>query len=503
MREVSSVLSDAYDRDAFQRSVRTIPGLTKARDRAARILPHAEAFVEDVFCSLFKLNVVVRKPEDLSAASQINRRMVEGILRSDAYFELKKRTELRQADAAAASIVLVDRALAALAREYRINHESLGAAATASEDESKLENLHDELEHLESIEGVDEMMKSALEDQLEKEISDLASKVEAGQSEQQGLAANLTDEIDDAVALRLSKLPAELDEVESHMRALGIGSGRQMSAARSLELGDRLLKSKKLRLLAKLVGAFRDVAREARRKRVARVPQEVHAITTGSNLERLLPSELLGLDANRRGLHLDFLRRYVERGLFEYELHGAASRGPLVVCVDASGSMNGSKELWAKAVALTLMEIARREKRRCLAILFSSGHELFEVELLRGGPGHGRRADVDDEAVLAFAEHFFGGGTSFEEPLRRATDAVASGRYRRGDVVFITDGEADVSAALVEEIEQKKKKHKFSIRGIVVDVAASKSHTLDRFCDDVKRVTDLASESLSDLFSAV
>jgi uncharacterized protein with von Willebrand factor type A (vWA) domain len=104
---------------------------------------------------------------------------------------------------------------------------------------------------------------------------------------------------------------------------------------------------------------------------------------------------------------------------------------------------------------------------------------------------------------LRFAEHFPGGGTDFEQPLRRAVEAISEGRYRRGDVVFITDGEAQVSDGLIAELEQKRKKHRFKIRGILVDSAHSSTETLERFCDDLRRVTDLTADSLSDLFSAV
>ena len=65
----------------------------------------------------------------------------------------------------------------------------------------------------------------------------------------------------------------------------------------------------------------------------------------------------------------------------------------MVICVDGSGSMSGSKELWAKAVALTLMDIARREKRACLALVFSAGDPLAEGAL--GDPGGLRRYVVE------------------------------------------------------------------------------------------------------------
>ena len=56
----------------------------------------------------------------------------------------------------------------------------------------------------------------------------------------------------------------------------------------------------------------------------------------------------------------------------------------------------------------------------------------------------------------------------------------------------------------VRRIRIEKKKHRFSIRGILVDSPhARRSETLESFADEVRRVSDLASESMADLFAAV
>ncbi len=81
---------------------------------------------------------------------------------------------------------------------------------------------------------------------------------------------------------------------------------------------------------------------------------------------------------------------------------------------------------------------------------------------------------------------------------------MATGSYRRGDIVFITDGEAHVSEQLVDRIEAQRKAHRFRIRGIEVNVQpGSRADTLARFCDDVRQVTDLTADSIADVFAAV
>ena len=384
----------------------------------------------------------------------------------------------------------------------------LVAAAEAAQDEEGLDAKRRALEALRELGEAapfDPEDRDKLEADLVREVDAAKRALDKTQRKLRQIADDLPLAMDNDISGTVERMPGQMDGVDQQLTSLGLGGGGEgkVSVEKRLELGERLAKSKKLQLLARLTGAFREVAFEARRRRVARAPQELHEIKAGAELNRLLPSELLGLSKRRRALPLEFLRRLTEGQLLQFDLHGPAARGPMVVCVDGSGSMQGSKELWAKAVALTLMEVARRERRRCLAVVFSGTEVLFEVELLgQGRRGQGRMRVLDD-AVLSFAEHFPGGGTNFEAPLRRALSAVAEGAYRRGDVVFITDGEATVSDELVADIKAAKKKHRFKIRSIEVDVAGSRAETLERFSDEVRKISDLTADSLADLFAAV
>lgn len=546
--QLHTVVCDGYDREVLARILRRDRALTDLQQRLARLLPHAGPLLCDLFCALFKMNVVSRPEGELSAAVLINRRIVQSVVKNRDLAELRKRTELRESECAAALPSLVERIMRALGREFRYLPERLMATAEVAHDERELAERKAELEHLQKLppeafedgqseqtedeqselgddtdddhledaddrdDRADAKAKNAREKlaaELTDEIDGLERRIAKVRAEQARTADRLASELDDSVGLKIALLPKQMDEADEQLSnlSLGRGDGGHVDAGRRLQLGERLLRSRKLQLLAKLVGAFREVANEARRKRVARSPQELHAISSGAQLERILPSELFGLPRRRGLLHKEFLRRLAEGQLLQYELHGASARGPIVVCVDGSGSMRGAKELWAKAVALTLMDIARREKRRCLAIVFSSSHEIFQVELLASGASRALqgsvRARVLDQNVLDFAEYFPGGGTDFEEPLRRAMDAVGTGNYRRGDIVFITDGHAHVSADLLDELDRRRRKHRFRVRGILVDVVDSSTRTLQGFCDDVRLVSDLVADPLSDLFASI
>lgn len=504
---LACVLFDGYDREVYEGLVTKERALGEVKERAQRLLPHADHLFLDLFSILFKMNVVLLDERELSAGALVHRRLLSAVLRSPGIVALRDRTRLDPATTCEALIYLGHKILDALTTGDRVVASELLSIADAALDEEQLEQIKKELEHLDELpEGAfSEEERDALEKSLKRDIRKMTIAANQSRKAQSKLAFDLPLDLESDLDRQITAMPGSMDELSDDLRALGLSSGAEgrMPAHEKMALGERLMRSKKLRLLARLTGAFKDVALEARKKRVSRAPQETHAIETGRQLERVLPSELLAMKPERRALHLDFVRRFIEGQLLQYQLEGPAQRGPMVVCVDGSGSMHGPKEIWSKAVALTLMEIARREKRRCLALVFSSGSALFEVELLSKRTARGR-PQANIEEVLRFAEHFPGGGTDFEEPLTRALDlVVGDGRYRRGDIVFITDGEAHVSDALIERIDEKRRRQRFAIRGILVDVAHARAETMERFCDTLKLVSELTGDTLVDLFGAV
>lgn len=510
MAELNAVLADGYDRETFELALTKHEALRDVGARLGRLLPHPEHLLCDLYCALFKLNVVLRPAKALSPSVLINRQVLQIVVKNRHLHSLRQRTELDPGMAATGTVLIAERVLNGLKREFQHEPEKLLHALESANDEEALIQRRaeaDALERLSQTPGEPNPLDAhELRGELGEEIDELEAKLARDRRRQQA-AAKTAAGMGKALNSELEQLPSKLNDAEQHARSLGVGSGSSTDAERRLELGEQIMRSRKLRLLARLVGAFREVAFEARQRRVVRAPQELHAISMGAELERLLPSELLALRPSvapsaGKGLRLDFLRRYSERKLLQYQLEASAERGPMVVCVDGSGSMRGSKEIWSKAVALTLMEIARREHRACLAIIFSAGDPLFELEFLAKARA-GARRHIRDEAVMQFAEHFPGGGTDFEPPLQRAVDAVTAGHYRRGDIVFITDGHAAISEELIRHIAITRKRHQFKIRALLVDVGEHERCAVERFADDIRYITDLTADSVSDMFAAV
>ena len=105
-----------------------------------------------------------------------------------------------------------------------------------------------------------------------------------------------------------------------------------------------------------------------------------------------------------------------------------------------------------------------------------------------------------DDRALDVAEYFPGGGTDFEMPLDAAVGRLAEARYRRGDVVLITDGECQVSPEWLERFRATKRRLGFSLYSVLIDVGteqhAPRSRELSDRVTSVSRLTDAAARDL-------
>jgi uncharacterized protein with von Willebrand factor type A (vWA) domain len=63
------------------------------------------------------------------------------------------------------------------------------------------------------------------------------------------------------------------------------------------------------------------------------------------------------------------------------EIRPAAELGPIILCLDTSGSMRGAREVVAKALALECMRGAHRQQRQCYLYAFSGPDQVQELEL--------------------------------------------------------------------------------------------------------------------------
>eukprot|EP00879_Flechtneria_rotunda_P013426 GHRR01014017.1.p1 GENE.GHRR01014017.1~~GHRR01014017.1.p1 ORF type:complete len:601 (+),score=219.05 GHRR01014017.1:188-1990(+) len=98
------------------------------------------------------------------------------------------------------------------------------------------------------------------------------------------------------------------------------------------------------------------------------------------------------------------------------EIRPAAEMGPIILCLDTSGSMRGAREVVAKALALECMRGAHRQQRPCYLYAFSGPEQVQELEL---------SVDVRSlDKLLGFLSCSFMGGTDVDRPLQLSLERL-------------------------------------------------------------------------------
>jgi uncharacterized protein with von Willebrand factor type A (vWA) domain len=219
------------------------------------------------------------------------------------------------------------------------------------------------------------------------------------------------------------------------------------------------------------------IAAGKRRQRVKHGADEFTDIEQGADLGRALPAELGKLQHPCR--RLEFMRAFIERQMLQYELSGneALGRGPLVLLLDKSGSMDGERDTWATALALALLEHAHAERRPFVLIDFN-GSVTYETTVEPGG-------QLPHEALFVSC----GGGTSIATAFERALDLIAHHprALRRSDIVLITDGGSDPGRA--PELRERARALGVTSLGLAIEVSAE---MLAPWCDEAHGVSSLS-----------
>jgi uncharacterized protein with von Willebrand factor type A (vWA) domain len=507
VQRLAHVETDSFDREAFARVRAASAELSELEAEGARLLPHPGALLLDLFASLYKLNRIRHPSQEMAVSVRVHALLLDLLEETGALNVLRTHSELDIERAGLGTALLAGRLFEWLRRSGAFTEQELVDAFRAAETELERDGeagAADEAERLSREEASGEPGRRALASEAERRRRH-AAELEAELARARDAAERAVEQVprDARRQLRrqVERAPEELeqalDQLESWELTLGKTSEGGGEAARRIDLGRRLASNPKLAKLSALVGRMSEQARGLRRARTPRRSAEVFRTEVGDDPGRLLPAELalLGHPLAR----LDLLRRLLEGSAGVYSLRGLdrQGKGPVVVCLDTSSSMTGEKELWSKAVVLTLLHLARRRRRPFEVIAFSGAEApLVHFPLLaRGG------AVPDPGTVLALAEHFPGGGTSFEKVLSAALERVSEPGLRgRADHVLISDGESSVSPAFLERLALVRRRDELAVLTVLIDVGPSTVESVRRFSDRVVSVRQLTDESTRELF---
>ena len=222
------------------------------------------------------------------------------------------------------------------------------------------------------------------------------------------------------------------------------------------------------KIVEKLGRNYISEKKKASRTVSKRSRNELFGIHKSDDLARVLPSEFINLENEE--LEYLFYAKLLEDNLLTYELGGVTKskeqyeeenkkKGPVIACIDTSGSMNGIPLMKAKALLLATADILEKEKRSLYILLFGESGQIKELNI---------NQSYEKVEILKFLNTGYGGGTNFETPIKRGIEIIEDIKeYNKADILMITDGFCEISQEFKNYLNKKKEELDFSVYTVI------------------------------------
>ena len=443
--------TDAFDRRRFGQLFEMSEKMRQLERKGKRSFPSFRPLMGDMWAGLFKM-----KPELLTEVDptlEMNRQLMERVMSENGFQEFREFTRL---------------------------DDLASALGTVKYSETVLEWIEEQARQNQALQQALQQVKSSDTGAMQQAAKALA---EALEQNGQALARSLQNAAKEAIQTK--------ENLKSLLGGIEAGSGdaelKKVPLRDQLALAEKLSHDPKFKEIAQWAGRLKLIARKKQRSK-HRESIDRSGITMGNQVEKLLPSELAAFSSliTKR----DFLRRYAEGQTLQFDTHGKEQlgKGPIILCLDQSGSMSDQDTI-SKGFALALMSIARKQRRDFALILFSSSAKeplIYE------------RGKITVRDMVQLANIFLDGGTDFESPLKKAAKVIEKSRLIKADIIFLTDGEANVSDEFREKWNELNLKKGFRVLTLLLGTA--KDYTVKKFSDRVVKAKNLLDDAAYQAF---
>lgn len=424
---------------------------------------------ENLFADTFRALHTLDSPELEDAAKvkpsrELNRRIMQQLTASEKFRELRPDTRHDEVASAFTAMGLADGLRESLTSEMR---EQIVRVKAMVENEDVIQGAQQTLEQLRQ--QVREQGGKATQQQKEA----MKNASQAKNQAREGLANEQAEQQQEGLGVgALDKLEEALDQAKENADAMGSlpgtdpGTGQKLSPDEMIELADKWRSNPDLFEMAKMIGRMQRDLRYRRSNRVIGGREEIVDVTTGNDIPLLLPQEKMKL--RNPILRRDFMRRFYEESLVQYETRGyaEAGRGPIIICLDGSGSMGGMPNIWARSLAISFISIAKREKRDAAAVEFSSTGQVRRWDFMA-------KESINPLKIIDFASHMFNGGTDITGGVLSAKELIDNvSAFKTADVVVMTDGQ-DYWGQDDEELRDQMVAMGVNLHGVAIGAATN------------------------------
>jgi len=427
----NTVIHDIYDERIFRiiygyfDEIRNI--CDKFSDKKSdKYYPIVNELAQDIFYSLFKYEIKFYEDKKIQGEYLINKRILEVMVNTEEWRKIKIVTKLNEVNSIIATAFLLKEIVNELLTKMK-------------------EDIKNIIEKRKEIAKMIRRYKKVSKEDIKNKFLELRE-----------MKINMEINVRLALKNALSNL-SEIIDVINISWGNSAGVMYFSNPENKLMLANFLLSNKKFLKLMEELGRIKNLYIKSERYLKEGIAG-IQKVDTTDNIARILSSEKIKLLDEE--LEYDFIKKFFEGNLLGYKLRKKKKqgKGKIVVALDLSGSMhkilyeNISREMYGKALALAMLEKAIRDDREYTLIIFTyKVMKEYEFNCLKLPSAK----DLIEIASTSYTE----AGTNFEAVLRKGMDYLDE----KGDLVFITDGECELSKKFLNEFLARKKKMAFRV----------------------------------------
>ncbi|QZP16612.1 VWA domain-containing protein [Avibacterium paragallinarum] len=306
------------------------------------------------------------------------------------------------------------------------------------------------------------------------------------------------------IALNSKSLASHLKELSNSidmLAILGISFGDKIDgmekyAPKNIEflkiLNTQLKKMKKIKEILDLLGrAFGKNNATKTKKEMEnteqcnpvidyRAKEEIVGLYLGKELENILPAELALLNNEESAVLFDL--KFLENKLMCFQQQGITfatqsqstpkevakdeRTGPIILCIDTSGSMYGDPENIAKAIALYLGQEAKKPKRAYFIIKFAEKIKHFELT---------KKKNINS-LIDFLSPHSNGGTENLELALDYSLKLLEKETYEKADILIISDFIMQLLGSNILTRIKKQRQKKTTFNSLIIKNVQSTYH---------------------------
>lgn len=285
----------------------------------------------------------------------------------------------------------------------------------------------------------------------------LAAELRIIENERANFLLQFVDKIQAYESLKESVRPLTNSEDFGRFWDLGAGAWKKLNTQVLTYYANQLKKNPAIKQIADLLGKLRQSQKEYILEKIKNTDQnklwkedfrqkEAYiGLTLSDDIALAMPSELALLgDSLTEDI---FIKRWTEKKLQTWEYSSKyltqqdlntekmekvlkqSDKGPIILCLDTSASMEGKPEQLAKTLCFAIVQMALKEKRPCFLISFSTEIKTLDLHKIQNA-----LPDLIDFLAMSFH-----GGTDAIPALKKAMELVYTKVYNKADVLMISD----------------------------------------------------------------